>query len=70
MEHLLFSGMALFDRRASFIAKIVVKMQLPAGLGARHLVDVAVAAHIVAPAVVVSAIDGDLSAFSEGRMRL
>ena len=38
--------------------------------GVQHLVDVAVTAHIVDPAVVVSAVDGDLSAFSEGRMRL
>lgn len=62
--------MALFNQRARFMATIDVEMQLPAGLGAQHLDATAVTAHTVAPAVVVSAIDGNLSAFSEGRMLL
>ncbi|MGB3713281.1 MAG: hypothetical protein WA996_02515 [Candidatus Promineifilaceae bacterium] len=52
------------------MATIDVEMQLPTGLGAWHLAAAAVTAHTVGPAVVVSAFDGNLSAFSESRMLL
>jgi diadenylate cyclase len=47
-----------------------VELQLPAGLGARHMAAAAITAYTLATAVVVSATDGNVRAFSEGRLVL
>jgi diadenylate cyclase len=53
-----------------FLVPNDVALELPAGLGARHMVAAAVTAYTAATAVVVSATDGNVRAFSEGRMVL
>jgi diadenylate cyclase len=53
-----------------FLVTADVEMQLPAGLGARHTVAAAVTALTSATAIVVSATDGNVRAFSKGRLVL
>jgi DNA integrity scanning protein DisA with diadenylate cyclase activity len=53
-----------------FLATLDVETQLPAGLGARHMAAAAVTSHTTATAVVVSATDGNVRAFSDGRLVL
>ena len=53
-----------------FLATSDVEIQLPSGLGARHMAAAAVTANTAATAVVVSETDGNVRAFSEGRMVL
>ena len=53
-----------------FLATADAELQLPTGLGARHIAAAAVTARTAATAVVVSATDGIVRAFSEGRMVL
>lgn len=53
-----------------FLVPNDVELQLPAGLGARHTAAAAVTACTTATAVVVSATDGNVRAFSDGRMVL
>jgi len=53
-----------------FLVPNDVDLDLPAGLGARHTAAAAVTAYTSATAVVVSATDGNVRAFSGGRMVL
>ena len=53
-----------------FLATADAEMQLPTGLGARHIAAAAATARTAATAVVVSATDGNVRAFSDGRMVL
>ena len=45
-----------------------VELQLPAGLGARHTAAAAITANTAATAVVVSATDGNVRIFSDGKL--
>lgn len=47
-----------------------VDLELPAGLGARHLATAATTARTMATGIVVSATDGNVRVFSGGRMVL
>jgi diadenylate cyclase len=53
-----------------FLVTADVEVQLPIGLGARHTAAAAITAHTKATAVVVSATDGIVRAFSQGRLML
>jgi diadenylate cyclase len=53
-----------------FLASTDVKIELPAGLGSRHAAAAATTARTTATAVVISATDGNVRVFSEGRMVL
>ena len=53
-----------------FLASTHVKIELPAGLGSRHAAAAAATARTTATAVVISATDGNVRVFSEGRMVL
>ncbi len=53
-----------------FLVATDVEMQFPVGLGTRHMAAAAVTAYTAATAVVVSATDGNVRAFSGGRMVL
>jgi DNA integrity scanning protein DisA with diadenylate cyclase activity len=53
-----------------FLAATDVEVDLPAGLGARHMAAAAVTARTAATAIVVSATDGNVRAFSGGAIAL
>jgi DNA integrity scanning protein DisA with diadenylate cyclase activity len=53
-----------------FLASTPVEIDLPVGLGARHAAAAAVTARTAATAIVVSATDGNVRVFSEGRIVL
>jgi DNA integrity scanning protein DisA with diadenylate cyclase activity len=63
-------GDGYIQSAAVFLATGKVETQLPSGLGARHLAAASVTARTAATAVVVSATDGNVRAFSEGQMVL
>ena len=54
----------------AFLGPTHVETELPAGLGARHAAAAAVTARTAATAIVVSATDGKVRAFSEGKIVL
>ena len=53
-----------------FLASSEVEIDVPAGLGARHVAAAAVTKRTAATAVVVSATDGDVRVFSDGKLVL
>ena len=53
-----------------FLSSPRARVKVPAGLGTRHIAAAAVTARTTATAVVVSATDGNVRVFSEGRMVL
>jgi DNA integrity scanning protein DisA with diadenylate cyclase activity len=53
-----------------YLAPVQGEVQLPAGLGARHMVAAAATVRTAAMAIVVSATDGNIRAFSQGEMVL
>jgi DNA integrity scanning protein DisA with diadenylate cyclase activity len=63
-------GDGYIQSAAVFLATGKVETQLPSGLGARHMAAASVTARTEATAIVVSATDGNVRAFSEGRMVL
>lgn len=63
-------GDGLIQTAGAFLTSPHVEMDLPAGLGARHAAAAAITKHTAATAVVVSATDGRVRAFSRGRLVL
>ncbi len=63
-------GDGLIRTAGVFLYAPHVEMELPAGLGARHAAAAAVTMRTVATAIVISATDGNIRVFSEGRMVL
>jgi DNA integrity scanning protein DisA with diadenylate cyclase activity len=63
-------GDGYIQSAAVFLATGDAETQLPSGLGARHLAAAAVTARTAATAIVVSATDGNVRAFSHGRLAL
>lgn len=63
-------GDGLIQTAGTFLASASVEIELPPGLGARHVAAAAVTKRTAATAVVVSATDGHVRVFSEGRLVL
>jgi len=63
-------GDGFIQTAGTFLASIDIEIELPPGLGARHFAAAAVTKRTAATAVVVSATDGDVRAFSGGKMVL
>jgi DNA integrity scanning protein DisA with diadenylate cyclase activity len=63
-------GDGLIQSAGVFLATSKVDLELPAGLGARHMAAVATTARTMATGIVVSATDGNVRIFSGGRMVL
>jgi DNA integrity scanning protein DisA with diadenylate cyclase activity len=63
-------GDGFIQTAGTFLASIDVEIELPSGLGARHFAAAAVTKRTASTAVVVSATDGNVRAFSDGRMVL
>ena len=63
-------GDGLIQSAGIFLASAQAEIEIPTGLGARHVAAAAVTARTAATAVVVSATDGNVRVFSEGRMVL
>jgi diadenylate cyclase len=63
-------GDGLIQTAGTFLTSPKVKIQLPTGLGARHVAAAAVTKRTTSTAVVVSATDGNVRAFSGGTMVL
>jgi len=63
-------GDGFIQTGGTFLASIDVEIELPSGLGARHFAAAAVTKRTAATAVVVSATDGNVRAFSDGKMVL
>jgi DNA integrity scanning protein DisA with diadenylate cyclase activity len=63
-------GDGLIQTAGTFLASTSVEIELPPGLGARHVAAATVTKRTAATAVVVSATDGNVRVFSEGRLVL
>jgi diadenylate cyclase len=63
-------GDGFIQTAGTFLVSASVEIDLPAGLGARHAAAAAVTARSAATAIVVSATDGNVRVFSEGRLVL
>jgi len=63
-------GDGLIQTAGTFLASASVEIELPPGLGARHVAAAAVTKRTAATAVVVSATDGNVRVFSEGKLVL
>lgn len=63
-------GDGLIQTAGTFLASIDIEIELPPGLGARHFAAAAVTKRTAATAIVVSATDGNVRAFSDGTMVL
>jgi diadenylate cyclase len=63
-------GDGFIQTAGTFLASIDIEIELPPGLGARHFAAAAVTKRTAATAVVVSATDGNVRAFSGGKMVL
>ena len=63
-------GDGLIQTAGTFLTSPKIKIILPAGLGARHVAAAAVTKRTTSTAVVVSATDGNVRAFSGGAMVL
>lgn len=63
-------GDGVIQTAGVFLASTTVEITLPAGLGARHVAAAAVTARTASTAIVVSATDGNVRVFSEGKMVL
>jgi len=63
-------GDGLIQTAGTFLASPEIEVVLPTGLGARHLAAAAVTKRTASTAVVVSATDGNVRAFSGGSMVL
>ncbi len=63
-------GDGLIQTAGTFLASASSEIELPPGLGARHVAAAAVTKRTAATAVVVSATDGNVRVFSEGKLVL
>jgi DNA integrity scanning protein DisA with diadenylate cyclase activity len=63
-------GDGLIQTAGTFLASASVEIELPPGLGARHVAAAAATKRTAATAVVVSATDGNIRVFSEGKLVL
>lgn len=63
-------GDGLIQTAGTFLASASVEIELPSGLGARHVAAAATTKRTAATAVVVSATDGNVRVFSEGKLVL
>jgi DNA integrity scanning protein DisA with diadenylate cyclase activity len=63
-------GDGLIQTAGTFLASASVEIELPPGLGARHVAAASVTKRTAATAVVVSATDGNVRVFSEGKLVL
>jgi len=63
-------GNGFIQTAGVFLAAFKVDVQLPVGLGARHVAAAAVTPRTAGTGVVVSATDGNVRVFSGGRMVL
>jgi DNA integrity scanning protein DisA with diadenylate cyclase activity len=63
-------GDGLIQTAGTFLASASVEIEVPPGLGARHVAAAAVTKRSAATAVVVSATDGNVRVFSEGKLVL
>ncbi len=61
-------GDGFIQTAGAFLTSPQVEIELPAGLGARHVAAAVITAHTAATTVVVSATDGNVRVFSDGRM--
>ena len=63
-------GDGFIQTAGAFLASAEAQVDLPAGLGARHVAAAAVTKRTMATAIVVSATDGNVRIFSGGKMVL
>jgi DNA integrity scanning protein DisA with diadenylate cyclase activity len=63
-------GDGLIQTAGTFLASTAAEIELPPGLGARHVAAATVTERTAATAVVASATDGNVRVFSEGRLVL
>lgn len=63
-------GDGFIQSAAVFLATTGIEMELPSGLGTRHIAAAAVTARTAATAIVVSATDGNVRAYAKGQLVL